>query len=180
MSEGLVIFCLVFVFTVVPVLIIVAVVRAVKKSKKRKLFAKQEKEKQEQQRIERENKDKERREKIKRERELIDNVINSNPVFNNGKRFDGAGNNVIIFSRTGEVGIFNSDNIGIKLIKVSDIRSMRYEVEDKTYYNCVLSINDFDNPVIKICLSIDKEEGKNMYDEIKQTYSLLKSQSKEK
>lgn len=121
-----------------------------------------------------------KKEQKKQEVEYLENQIKQNPVFNDGKIIYGTHQNAIAFSRTGEVGVFTDNNIDIKIINVKDIKSLKYQVLNSGWckeYNCVIGIDDFDNPIIKINLAYDTSPGnsKELYEKIKQTYSALKN-----
>ena len=117
------------------------------------------------------------------ERETIENIVFQNSIFNNGKLIHCGRRNSIVFNRTGEVGIFTDEIDGIKIMNINDIKSIKYQMEKdnwgtKTWY-CVINTKDFDNPMIKILLSfVDINNSKELYEEIKQYYSILKDNKK--
>jgi len=122
-------------------------------------------------------------EKEKLEIEAIEKTIKENSVFNDGKLIHGGRRNAIVFSRTGDIGVFADGIKGIKILKAKDIKSLKYlktkdEFGNKEWY-CVLGVNDFDNPIIKIRLAFDEEgDAGEKFENIKQLYTLLKQSVK--
>ena len=108
------------------------------------------------------------------------------PVFNDGKLFHGGRRNAVVISRSGEIGLFSDDIKEIKILNVKDIKSIRYEKTggiNKTLEPvecfCIFSINDFNNPIIKIRLAFYEEGNANdLYNEIKQLYTIVKENHK--
>ena len=132
----------------------------------------------------REREREEREQKRKAEIEAIENLVKQHSAFDDGKLIHCTSRNAIALSRTGEIGIFTEDIEGIKIVNAKDIKSMKYEKEKGPASEikecfCVLGINDFDNPLIKISLgyyygSSYGDDPKDKYDQIKQMWTTIK------
>jgi len=134
----------------------------------------------------------EREQNHKAEIETIENLTKQHAVFDDGKLIHGTSRNAIALSRTGEIGLFTEDIEGIKIVNAKDIKSMKYEKEkekgpasETKECFCVLGVNDFDNPLIKISLgyyygSNYRDDPKDKYDQIKQIWTALKGTSGKK
>jgi len=63
--------------------------------------------------------------KEKQEKEYIESTIKQHTVFNGGKLIHGGRRNAIVFSRTGEIGIFADGIDGVKIIHSKDVRHVK-------------------------------------------------------
>jgi hypothetical protein len=120
---------------------------------------------------------KERLEHEKKVEDAITAVFESAPGFEGGKLFHCSSGHAVAFSKTGDVLIIRDGNT--RQTTVNDISGIKYEKEkdnvwDFLYERCVISINDFDNPIVKIDLS---KNAKDMCEEIKATYNFLKKEN---
>jgi len=115
--------------------------------------------------------------KEKIERETIENLIKQHQIFNDGHLIHGGRRNAIAFSRAGEIGICSGSINGIKIIHAKDITSIKYQKvkdDDVSEWFCVLGVNDFDNPTIKIQLAFYEEgDARDKYNQIEQLYYML-------
>jgi len=114
---------------------------------------------------------------------IYENIKKEFPIFDDCKliNFNLYDNKeFLLFSKTGEIGLYKSEIAGykykLKIINIKEILSIKYNSKD---YQCIFTINNFENPQIIINIYASEiETAKNIYNEIKSYYSLLKKQIK--
>lgn len=99
----------------------------------------------------------------------VEKIIRNIESFNDSKIIHGVINNSIAFSRSGYCAVFCHDIQ--KLIEKKDIKSVELKFPNKNdfpqLYYCIININDFDVPQVKMLLSVnDKKESEKIFEEI--------------
>lgn len=111
----------------------------------------------------------------------IERIIKNDSDFNSSKIIHGLHRNAVALSPNGSIGLFSDELEDMVKYRISDFKSIKQikpakdsfgDYEDS--FNCLLTFSNFENPNIKICLSYEKNEADELYDEINATLSFLK------
>lgn len=116
----------------------------------------------------------------------INNAINSNELFKDGKVFHGMEGNAIAFSPSGNIGVFTYEIPELKVFHVKDVIKMSYRRPQKDQWGdsddmqgCIINIKDFKDPIIELIFDCwDAQDAKDLYQEINGTYNVLKKMCK--
>jgi hypothetical protein len=110
--------------------------------------------------------------------------IKKNELFGNAKVFIIDLNNIVAFSDKGYIALWTENNDEMKVFSVSDIQKMNQEIKSGPCYAHFYT-NDFDNNSVSLYLGEvhskeETESKRNLYNEIKGLFSVLKGQFTEK
>jgi hypothetical protein len=110
--------------------------------------------------------------------------IKNNEIFSNAKVFIIDLNNIIAFSDKGYIALWTENNDAMKIFSVGNVQKMNQEIKSGPCYAHFYT-NDFDNNSVSLYLGDahskkETESRRNLYNEIKSLFSVLKGQFAEK